>query len=256
MSRLPQAGLTGGCTSARRAAPIHADLRLRLLNGFELSCGGAPVALPMSTQRLVALLAVCFRPLLRGYVAGTLWPEVSEERAHASLRSALWRIHRFDMRIVDSSGAGVRLGSTVEVDLRESEELAQRVLRETGTDVVEVDPSPLLGDLLPDWYEDWVLLEQERFRQLRLCALDALCERLLQAGRLHEALGVGLAALSAEPLRESAHRALVRIHLAAGNAGEALRQYRLCRRLLAEHLGIQPSEQMEQLVHRVAAPGV
>jgi DNA-binding SARP family transcriptional activator len=209
----------------------------------------------MSGQRLVTLLAVRSRQLLRAYAAGTLWPEASEERAHASLRSTLWRIHRFGDGIVEASGGCLRLGSAVGVDLHESEALAHRVLGGTDPTVLDVDPSPLLGDLLPDWYEDWVLLEQERFRQLRLCALDAQCERLMHAGRFNEALGVGLAALSAEPLRESAHRALVRIHLAAGNAGEALRQYRLCRRLLAEQLGITPSEQMEQLVCRLAAAG-
>ena len=70
-------------------------MRLSLLSGFELACEGDPVAVPMSAQRLLALLAVHPHPLLRPYVAGTLWPDTSETRAHGSLRSALWRLHRF-----------------------------------------------------------------------------------------------------------------------------------------------------------------
>jgi len=234
--------------STKRAPAINAGIQLTLLTRFELACDGSVVPLPMSAQRLLAFLALHTRPLLRPYVAGTLWPETSEERAHASLRSALWRLHRCGYYPIDAVGPCLRLGSVVEVDLRTSEEFARGVLDETNVRALDADLSPLFGDLLPDWYEDWVLIERERFRQVRLRALDALCERLTGAGRLDAAFDVGLAALAAEPLRESAHRALVRIHLAEGNAGEALRQYRLCRRLLGEQLGITPSEQMERLV--------
>ncbi len=100
----------------------------------------------------------------------------------------------------------------------------------------------------PDWYEDWVLFERERFRQVRLRALDALCDRLTRAGRLNEAMEAALLSVAGDPLRESAQRALVRVHLSEGNAGEAVRTYRLYQRLLHEQLGIQPSERMQELV--------
>lgn len=234
----------------RCARGVHADARLTLLDAFELACDGASIAIPMSAQRLLAFLALHPRPLLRPFVAGTLWPETTEERAHACLRSALWRLHRLGDGLVDVVGPRLRLGTAVAVDLSAAEATARRLLE--GTDAPVPETAVLCGELLPDWYEDWVLLERERFRQLRLRALDALCERLTQADRLAEAFEVGLAALAAEPLRESAHRALVRIHLAEGNAGEALRQYRLCRRLLGEQLGVEPSPQMDSLVAGVA----
>ena len=81
-----------------------------------------------------------------------------------------------------------------------------------------------------------------------LRALDALCERLTGAGRLALAMEVGLASVAGEPLRESAHRAVIKIHLAEGNKAEALRQYRLYRNLLHERLGLSPSAQIEKLV--------
>jgi DNA-binding SARP family transcriptional activator len=56
----------------------------------------------------------------------------------------------------------------------------------------------------------------------------------------------------AEPLRESAHRALVMVHLHEGNYGEALRQYQRCRALLHDELGIDPSPRLHDLVFGTA----
>jgi DNA-binding SARP family transcriptional activator len=233
-------------------APASAQTRLTLLDGFQLVCNDRVVLLPHGAQRFVAFLALNRRPLLRPYVAGALWPETTDERAHANLRSTLWRLHRCNQELVEARGNQLQLGADVSVDLHDAHVLARRLLDGTrGETRLGVALAELARDLLPDWYEDWALIEREHFRQLRLRALDALCERLTDAGRTAEALEAGLAALAGEPLRESAHRALVRVHLAEGNVGEAIRQYRLCRRLLREQLGVGPSEQMEELVRGV-----
>jgi DNA-binding SARP family transcriptional activator len=222
-------------------------MQLNLLDAFELECDGAPVDLPMSARRVVAFVAIQDRPVRRAYVAGSLWLDSSEEHAHANLRSALWRLHRSGVGVVEPRGQLLALGSDVVVDLREAERLARLALAGDLAGV-ELAPSALAGDLLPDWYDDWIVFERERFRQVRLAALDALCERLTRAGRLRDALDVGLAAVAGEPLRESAHRAVIRVHLAEGNLAEAIRQYRLCRSLLADQLGIEPSQRMHELM--------
>jgi DNA-binding SARP family transcriptional activator len=225
--------------------------RLTLLGAFRLVCGGEPVELPLSAQRVLAFVALHDDPLHRPYVAGSLWLDSPEERAYASLRSALWRLHRHGRDLVETKGQQLALGRGVEVDLRESEALARRTLDGADTGALEAETAAFRSDLLPDWYEDWVLIERERYRQLRLRALEALCDRLIGVNRLSEALDAGLAAVAGEPLRESAHRAVVRVHLVEGNVGEAIRQYRLCRRLLNEQLGIEPSERMAELVGRL-----
>jgi DNA-binding SARP family transcriptional activator len=223
-------------------------VRLRLLDTFGLVLEGKPVALPMTARRLLAFVALHDRSLQRVYVAGSLWLDLPEERAYASLRSALWRLHRLGGQVVVTDGQQLALAPEVEVDFRAAEALARRALDASDVGALEVEASALSADLLPDWYEDWVLIERERYRQLRLHALDRLCERLTQANRLSEALDAGLAAVAGEPLRESAHRAVVRVHIAEGNRGEAIRQYELCRRLLNEQLAIEPSERMDELV--------
>jgi len=222
-------------------------VRLGLLGAFELVSDGVPVRLPLSAQRVVAFVALHERPLPRAHVAWSLWLDSPDDRAGANLRSALWRIQRVEPRLIEVSDRQLQLRDEVQVDLREAEAFARRELHgDTGGAGVEI--SALAGDLLPDWYEDWVLFERERFRQVRLRALDALCDRLTRAGRLNEAMEAALLSVAGDPLRESAQRALVRVHLSEGNAGEAVRTYRLYQRLLHEQLGIQPSERMQELV--------
>ncbi|MBW3555806.1 MAG: transcriptional regulator [Actinobacteria bacterium] len=233
------------------AAAATADevVRLSLLRAFEVRRGGRVIDLPLSAQRLVAFLAIHHRPLRRGYVAGTLWPDLTEERAAGNLRSALWRVRQPGVDLVEATPSHLKLAENVEVDLRLASCLARRVIDlGEGAEVLAVDEDGLSGDVLPDWYDEWVPLERERFRQVRLHALETLCDRLAGIGRYAEAVQAGLAAVSGEPLRESAQRALVKAYLAEGNPGEAIRQYRRYRTLLHDELGLEPSPLMEDLV--------
>jgi len=221
-------------------------LQLGLLRGFELRRGADLVPLPLSAQRVVAFLALHDRPLQRLYVAGALWLDASEERANASLRTALWRLGRPSCRLVEATSTHVALAADVAVDVREVKALAESVI--DGRPVPAAQTLYRAGEILPDWYEDWVLIEREHFRQLRLHALEAICRELTAAGRFGEATQAGLAAVAGEPLRESAHRALIAAHLAEGNPGEALRQYRFFARILHEQLDLEPSPLMDELM--------
>jgi DNA-binding SARP family transcriptional activator len=222
---------------------------LSLLDAFELRCDGELVGLPVSAQRLLAFLALHEGPLLRPYVAGTLWIDASDDRAGASLRSSLWRLNRSGHRLVDATSTRLGLAAGIDVDVRSSLALARRLLDGTApAEELDSAEASLNGEVLPDWYDDWLVFERERFRQLSLHALEVLSDRLLAAGRLGGALGAALAAVRGEPLRESAHRALIRVHLAEGNRAEALRQRELCRGLLRERLGAEPSPQLDELL--------
>ena len=242
---------TLGVAAAPEAGPRRAQLRL--LNAFELVVGGKPVLLPLSTQRLLVFVALHDYPVQRMYVASSLWLDSPQERAHANLRSTLWRIHRCGLHLVNVTGGRLSLDSRIVLDLRDAEALAHRVIDGTS-EIGAADVATLACDLLPDWYDDWVLFERERYRQLRLRALEVACARLTEAGRVDDGLEAGLAAVASEPLRETAHRAVIRAHLAEGNAYEAVRQFQLCRRLLRDHLGIEPSLRTYELVREVALP--
>jgi DNA-binding SARP family transcriptional activator len=225
--------------------------RLRLLGGFALTCGSSSIALPLAARRVVAFLALLRRPLSRTYVAGSLWLESSESRSHASLRSCLWRLNRSGQPIVDANTETLSLAPDVAVDVDEMIRRAGAVLGHPGCEEApELNHRMFLDDLLPDWYEDWVLVERERLRQLRLHALEALAERLLVMGRHSQAIEVAQAAVQAEPLRETAHRRLIEVYLAEGNSSEAWRQYDVYRSLLGRELGLEPSDKLKSLLPR------
>jgi DNA-binding SARP family transcriptional activator len=107
-------------------------------------------------------------------------------------------------------------------------------------------------DLLVGWYEEWLLLERDRLRQMRLHALEALSGQLVAAGDTPAAVHAAFAAVAVDPLRESAHRALIRAHLAEGNRVEAVRQLARLRHVLREELGVEPSVRAVDLL---AEPG-
>ena len=231
------------------------DVRLSLLDGFELRHDGKEVELPPAAQRLLAFLALHDRPLTRVYVAAALWLDATEERSRANLRATLWRLRRPGAPLVEASSTHVRLGREVVVDVTTLVANAQRMLRPPARDRdTGLDDSDLNGDLLPDWYDDWVLDERERLRQLRLHALETRAEQLAAAGRYGEAVDTALAAVRAEPLRESGVRALIKVHIAEGNHGEAIRRYVAYRDRLRNELGIEPSPHMTALVEELGAP--
>lgn len=228
------------------------SLGLVLLGGFQLRCADVLVPLPLGAQRLLAFVALHEAPLLRTYVGEALWPDTHRRRANANLRSAIWRIRQTGHNVLEAASGRLSLTPGVVVDLRQRATLARRLL-----DRSMAWPSGVLGseeaaalsaDLLRDWYDEWLLLERDRWNQLRLHALEALAERLLRAGEYSQAVEAALAAVWAEPLRESAHRVLIRIYAAEGNLSEAVAQYRRYRQLLHRELSTPPTAQMEELI--------
>lgn len=222
--------------------------RLRLLGGFEAVRDGAELRLSHQAQRLVAYLALHGRRA-RTDIAGALWPEASEQHAQGSLRTAVWRLDRGAGPLLDCHGPDLALAPTVEVDVHALVRCALALIKAEQCESPEdwlrwID----CGDLLPGWYDDWVLFERERLRQLRLHALELAAERLLSSGRPGLALAVALEAVRVEPLRESAHRRVLAVHLAEGNLGEAVRQYDALCRLLRLELGVEPSAQTARML--------
>jgi DNA-binding SARP family transcriptional activator len=225
------------------------SLDLRLLSDFELRSSAGAVWLTLPAQRLLAFLAVQNRPVPRAYAAGVLWIDSSDQHASGSLRSALWHLRRTGYSLLEITGRKLRLAPVVRVDVHRALDWAQAILDgDEDLGLADIRSDQLSGELLPDWYEDWVLIERERCRELRMQALECLCHRQIVAGRFGQAVEVGLAAIKAEPLRESAHRHLIAAQLAQGNQAQALRHYFLFRQLLRDELNLEPSRQMDDLV--------
>jgi DNA-binding SARP family transcriptional activator len=228
--------------------------RLCLLGGFSLIVNESPVPLQIHPQRLLAYLSLTQPAHVahsRTALAERLWANASMERCQANLRTALWRINRADARLVRASRVTVRLDDSVDLDVRRCDAQASRLLADGALlDPSDMDISSLRGELLPDWDEDWLLLERERIRLVQIHALEALARRLCGLGRHPEAVEAAFAALAREPLRESTNAILIDIFLAERNVAQAHQQLERYAALLWSQLGIKPSA---ELVHRVAA---
>ncbi len=204
---------------------------LQLFGRWSLWYDGRQVKVSMNAQRLCVLL-VLQGPQRRTYLAGILWPDVVDGQALTRLRCTLSRVRRQHDRLVEADGQTVALHPSVKVDVDEFEAVARDVIKS------RIAPEHLDGvcerlvippELLLGRYEDWVLQERDRINQLRLRALEALVDQLLEAGEHHAAFEAATAAIRIDPLRESTHRAMMRVHLAEGNpalAGRQVKQYR------------------------------
>lgn len=222
---------------------------IRLTGDFELLVDGRRLPIPRSAERVLAYLALADRPVARSRLAGVLWLDGSERSAAKSLRTALWRLRRAGADIVAGAADRVRLHPAVAVDARDLEELARRLVREPDADSLNrLDRLVDAVELLPDWDDEWVVADRERFRLLRLEALESGAAALTDRGDLGGALIAALAAVHTEPLRESARRLVVRIQMAQGNHAEAIRSYREYAALLRADYGVAPSAEIERLL--------
>jgi DNA-binding SARP family transcriptional activator len=238
---------------------LGAGLQLTLLDGFRLERAGRALAVSGRGQRLLALLALR-GGATRTVIAGMLWPDVPEERARASVRTTVCEVQRSLPGLLTVGPQTLRLSAEVEVDVTALLALAGAALRSTvepadgalPQSVVDLLPGHRLsGPLLAGWTDDWVLVESERLHHLRLHALDAWVDRALTLEFLALALALAEAAVEVDPLRESAHRRLMQIHLAQGNIASAVRQYHQFTALLHQALGIRPSRLIAELADSI-----
>jgi DNA-binding SARP family transcriptional activator len=254
MDHRSDSAVTIGIRTIRTRHAAERPVEISLLPTFRARVGDDILAIPYRAQRVLAFLAISGGRARRAVVAGRLWPDGSEERASASLRTALWSMPRRPP-IVLIDGPSLVLAPAVAVDYEAAGAHIEAILDGRPEVAPRSAVDALLdADLLADWSEEWLVVEQERYRQLRLHALEAQCERLARAGLTVRAIQAGMAAVAAEPLRESAHRALIRAYAVEGNRSEVVRQSRMYERLLREELDLEPSPEFQALLSSLLRP--
>jgi DNA-binding SARP family transcriptional activator len=139
------------------------------------------------------------------------------------------------------------------IDVREETETCHRILTGQPYDDGLVDQLLRTGEPLASLDEDWAMVAKARIQQMRLLALERLCEDATADRNFGRATEAGLAAVSEDPLRESAHRALIHLYMAQGNRSQALRQYTTYRRLMRAELALPPTRAMRELISGVRA---
>lgn len=222
---------------------------LNLLGYWQLRMHGRPQEVGSRQQRLITALAL-LGSRSRAFLADLLWPDSPESQAAGNLRASVFRVSHQLPDLLQASPGSLSLHPLVAVDVHRVRGLMREIEVGGNPDSMPADVVESLrrADLLPGWYEDWVIFEQERLRQQRLDALETLARCCLACGDISSAKEAAAAAIAIEPLRESAHLLLVRSHLAEGNQASATRVYHDLRARLQLELGIAPGEAFTHLL--------
>ncbi|NIR29265.1 MAG: AAA family ATPase [Gammaproteobacteria bacterium] len=238
-----------------------ADLRLNLLGGFELTAG-VRRPLPVPSKKACALLAYLAlaggEPQPRAKLAALLWEESPDGQARGSLRQALTALRRAlperEHASLASEGDTVTLDTAaLAVDVLEFERACARADASGAERAVEL----YRGDLLEAFharapaFEDWLLVERSRLREQALAAMERVIDHHLATGDMPRLIAAAVRLIGLDPLRESAHRVLMRAYARRGQTASALRQYRTCRALLRRELGVAPEPATDALYREV-----
>ncbi|GAA4751815.1 hypothetical protein GCM10023350_41370 [Nocardioides endophyticus] len=229
--------------------------RLRLLGRWQLAVDTECVELGHREERLIALLGLSGRSS-RLHVAGVLWSESTDARALASLRRAVLQTQERSPGLLQADRLTIGLGPDVDVDVDE----VRRAAAATEGALAEGEAGALVRqlvgeELLPDWYEDWVLHEREGLEQLRVKALERIARHALEAGDLALTVDAAHAATDIDPLLESAGELAIRAHLDRGDLGSARREFDRYRDAVRDELGAPPSRAILDLIEPVLKAG-
>lgn len=240
-----------------RTAQAHPH-RITVLGSFTLIADGAPVPLGADARRLVAYLAVHPRPQDRAALAADLWPGVPAQAARRLLDDAVAAVDVPGL-LGDGDTAGadapLALAPGFSVDLTDAMQLIRTLPSVPGA--TDVDTSALTRDILPDWTAPWIAVERERYRQLRLHALEERSQQLTAAGRFEDAVRVARVAARTAPSRESARRAVIEALLAHGDVPAAVAEYDEYQELLRSSVGAPAGFGLDGLLPPAPAwPGV
>ncbi|HNS50799.1 MAG TPA: AAA family ATPase [Anaerolineae bacterium] len=246
-------------------------LRVRLFGGLEVRWGD--VALPTisgtEARSLFAyLLTYRDRPHTRNLLAGTFWPELPDAAARQRLRQGLWQIRRalspHPVLLAEGDTVQVNPALPIWLDVERFGELTGRAAGRRGDQPGAPTGRPAeleglaeavalyRGDFLAGYYDDWVIAEQERLREVLLGALERLVAGHKGRGDYQTALTHARRLASADPWREEAHREVMRLCHVLGRDAEALKQYEVCRRVLADGLGIEPLPETDGLAAEIS----
>ena len=224
-------------------------LRARLLGALEVELDGAVIESPVSQRpwALFGYLALAARPVPRGELAAQFWPDVLDQSARASLRSALWALRRHIGDALDADADRVALseGPGVWVDAREFERLA-------GS-----DPAIALelcrGELLEGLDDDWAVAARDAHRDRVIELLEELARAADERGETREAIELTRRQTEQDRFDEEAHRRLIERSDCAGDRAGAMRIYRGLAERLRRELGVAPSRQTREMVERLRA---
>jgi len=232
-------------------------LRVTLLGGFEAGlASGATVSLPTKkAQALLAYLGLrAGQSHPRDKLAALLWGEKTDDQARDGLRHALVALRR---ALADADPPPLRVeGQHLALDPAATEvdvvTFERRVAQGTPA-ALEQAAELYRGDLLLGFtldeplFEEWLVAERERLREMALEALARLLAHQTRGVSTERAIQTAVRLLALDPLQEPVHRTLMRLYGRQGRRGAALKQYQTCVSVLRRELGTEPVAETRRL---------
>lgn len=255
-------------------------LKIKLLGGFSVEGGAERAGRRFESQKVRALLAYLAshpeQPFSREQLCELLWPEEDSETARHNLRQALYSLRQGigeragGVIASDHHSLSLALGEGDSLDVADLEAAYHRGFTAAG----EVVPAELgrvadlyRGDFLSGFtvrdsvpFENWLITEQERLRDMAVQALSALVDYFSTRGEYEPAIGHCHRLLEIDPLSEEAHHELIRHYVLSGRRPRAMLHYEELSALLDRELGVAPSAKTRRLYEsiregRLAAAG-
>ena len=209
------------------------------------------------------------RPQNRELLAGVFWGDYRTIVSKKYLRKALWQLHASlksihnefadSMLAIESDWLQYKSNPDVSLDISAVEEAFENTKGVRGRDL-DAHQIQLIhkaidlyrGDLLEGWFQDWCLLERERYKDIYLMLLDKLMGNCEASQNFEAGIDYGQRILSYDRAHERTHYRLMRLKYLAGNRTGAIRQYEACRNALQEELQVEPSEATLSLYYQIA----
>ena len=224
-----------------------------MLGQFEIRLVGQPTDLPSRpAQSLLAYLALTTGTAhRRERLAGLLWPDASESNARNNLRQALFRLRQ----VIETDDQPYLLADNITIAFdRDADYWLDTAALEgdaAGPEATTAALAAYRGELLPGFYDDWVVLERERLRAIFERKMQGWLERLVEEERWAEVLEWGERWIALGGAPELAYQALMAAHAALGEATTVTAVYQRCVEALRNELGVEPSEQTQTLYEQL-----
>jgi len=255
-----------------------AHLSLGVLGSLQVLLDDTPVTAFESDKvcaLLVYLAVEAHRPHRRESLVGLLWPECPEQVARHNLRQALFNLRqaigdhaaRPPYLLISREAIQFNRASDFSLDLdqfnasfRTCEKDRSRDIEDPSVRAARLEEMVKLyrGDFLQgffledsDEFENWMLVQRESLHRRVLDACRDLAAHYELHGDFPAVQRHASRQLELDPWREEAHCQMMRALALEGQRSAALAQYETCRRILAEELGVEPSENTRELVEQI-----
>ena len=206
----------GDCTDA--------VVRARLLGSLDLRIGGQPLP-ALDSARAESLLAFLLlhrdAPQPRSHIAFLLWPDSSEQQAHTNLRKVLHTLRGAlpgPGRLIEAGPRTLQWRPEVPLWL-DTAHFEQAVAAGRFEEAVAL----YTGELLAGRHDDWLAGDRERLAGLYLVALERLALECERSQRWTDAIRCAERLTAQDPMREEAHRMLMRLCRASGDRAREVR---------------------------------